>query len=594
MTPETISFSIIASFMVILLFGFLFGLARGFNKSLVRAIIVIACLVITFFSVPALTKTAMTVNISNFNITINGQVMTNVGEVLSASLANVPYIADLAGTQAFATILNVVPQMIVNVVLFILMFYVLRLISMNIYWIIAGICFSKKKTKGKSKHRILGSFVGVVQNFVIFLVLLVPCVGIINIISEVDSRVPESPKTEQVSTTSSVIENGESANSEGNQGDQNNQENNDNSNGGSITDNINTALDKVSDVVAAYKDNWVYKTLHAVKLDSACNYVFNKLTTVKVNKEQYVLKNEVLSLTDLAVDFSDLQAKNGEEFKLDENTITKIEKLIVDAYNSKLTGNLIDEIVPTAVNKWNAGETFMGIKKPTVEGYEDVLEDVFKKLGEPGSKKQLLLSTTKMARSLVKAADSISNANGELNLETIGTLLSDITSDPEVMDLAKTIVVNNIETIANKILDGQENQYVKVVVEAVETIFGADYSQEQNDLSKEIDVITTTLGVADKLMKNDPENKLSQEDANKVVQSIAQSTVIFDTLKLAESDISKTMQDLLAENQEAKDMVKTSLENLETVEGISTEKIDALYNIFGITKGEEVNPPVEG
>ena len=212
MTPEIITTAVIVAFLVILLAGFLFGLVRGFNKSLVRILLVVAMLVLTFFIVPKITQAAMTLDISSLGITIGGNTATSVGDIVVSLLNQIPQVADIAGTDAYATIINVVPQMILNVVLFIVVFIALRLVSMIIYWIISGICFNKKKTEGKNKHRLLGSLVGVVQNFLIFLVILVPVVGAINILGDIET-LTNNPAAQVVSTASiTVNDSGDSSN----------------------------------------------------------------------------------------------------------------------------------------------------------------------------------------------------------------------------------------------------------------------------------------------------------------------------------------------------------------------------------------------
>ena len=73
MTTDIISTVIISLFLLILLAGFLFGLGRGFNKSLVRLLIVVAMLVATFFIVPIITEAVMTIDISGMGINISGK-----------------------------------------------------------------------------------------------------------------------------------------------------------------------------------------------------------------------------------------------------------------------------------------------------------------------------------------------------------------------------------------------------------------------------------------------------------------------------------------------------------------------------------------
>ena len=293
----------------------------------------------------------MALDISNWGITVAGKTATSVTDILVSVLSEIPQVADIAGTTAYATIINVVPQMILNVVLFVVVFILLRLVSMVIYWIITGICFSKKKTEGKNKHRLLGSLVGVVQNFLIFLVILVPVVGTVNILGDIET-ITTQPATAAVSTASTnLLTATEEPPAET-----------------PVNNNQVSPYQTVNDVIDAYEASWVAKFLHGVKLDSACMYVFNELSTVTIDEQEYNLKIEANNITYIVMDVINL-VELGELDLTSPDTIQALNKIIDSCYNSQLTSNLIDEVIPLATSKWLAGETFCGMSKPTVEGF---------------------------------------------------------------------------------------------------------------------------------------------------------------------------------------------------------------------------------
>ena len=568
MTPEIITTCVIAAFLVILLAGFLFGLGRGFSKSLVRIFLVVAMLVITFFVVPSITKALMTVDISGLGIAVAGETATSVTDVIVSMLNQIPQVADIAGTNAYATIINVVPQMVLNVVLFVVVFILLRLVSMIIYWIISGICFNKKKTEGKNKHRLLGSLVGVVQNFLIFLVILVPIVGTVNILGDIET-ITTQPATAAVSTAStSLLSTPESP-----------EENPD--------ANQVSPYNTIKDVVKAYNDSWVAKFLHGVKLDNACMYVFNDLSTVTDGEQEYNLREEANNVTYIAMDLSALLELG--EFDLSKpETIIALNKLIDSCYKGKLTAGLVDEVIPLATAKWLNNETFCGLSKPTVEGYDGVIDDLLTQLGTATDLQTTLKSTTSMIQSILNTAQNIVT-DGTVNIESIGELLTDLSKDETTLNLAKEVISSNISDVVNNVIPGEDpNNYKGLITETVQSVLNADYTQEGNNIANEIAVVTETLSAAEKLMNPDAEDPFVQEDANAVIEKLSESTVILNTLSAENSDIRTKITEELAKegNAEAQEMVKTAIENLSN-ENVNKE---LLMEIFGFAATEPTPP----
>ena len=604
MTPDIITTFVIATFLLILLSGFLFGLGRGFNKSLVRILLVVAMLVITFFVVPSITKAVMSADISSWGITIAGETVTSVPDIIVSALNEIPQVADIAGTEAYATIINVVPQMVLNVVLFVVVFILLRLVSMIIYWIISGICFSKKKTEGKNKHRLLGSLVGVVQNFIIFLVILVPVVGTVNILGDIET-ITTQPTTEAVSPASASMLSADETPEE------TPEENTDN--------NQVSPYQTVNDVIDAYKASWVAKFLHGVKLDNACMYVFNELSTVTEDEQEYNLREEANSIAIIAVDVMAL-VDLGEFDLSNPDTVVALNKVIDSCYNGKLTAGLADELIKLAAQRWTTPDengnygTIFGISRPTIDGYDDVLTDLLVKLGSSEDLQTTLKSTTKMAQSLFSAADKIVTEDG-INIESIGDLLTDLSQDETTFEITKDVIQSNLDTILDTIFPTPpseepenpdapedpenptektpEETYKAMISETINSIFSADYTQEENNIANEIAVVTETLSAAEKLMNPDAEDPFVQDDANAVIEKLSESTVILNTLSAENSDIRTKLNEELAKegNAEAQEMVKSAIESLSN----ENANKELLMQIFGFAATEPTPPadPVE-
>lgn len=558
MSADIITTCVIAVFLVILLSGFLFGLVRGFNKSLVRIIMVIATLVIAFFITPSITKALMQADISNMNITINGETATSVGDIIVTLLNEIPQISDISGTDAYANIINVVPQMILNVVLFLVVFLALRSFTMIIYWIIAGLCFSKKKTEGKNKHRLLGCLVGTVQNFIIFLAILVPVVGTINILGDIE-KISVGYAQEQTSGGETTLASAEQP-AEGESSSES---------GGTQSESQVSPYQTIQNVRVAYNNSWVAKFLHSVKLDNACMYVFNELSTIEVQngdtKEEYNLRQEANSFSYIIIDFQTL-TNLGELDLAKPECIEALNKLIDSCYKSKLTAQLVDEVIPIATSAWVNGETFCGFAMPVVSGYEDVIKDLLTQVGTSQDIQTALKNTTQLLGSIMGKAKDIIGETGDINIDKVGEMLTELGEDESTLEFAKSILTpENVGSIVDQVVPPSEgNTYNELIKETLNSVIGADYSEGTgNDFAKEVSVITETLKGAEKLA--DPETEFNQTDANGIVNSLSESTVIMDTITTEGSEIGAKLKGELdkAGNETAKQMVEDAVKNLD-------------------------------
>ena len=583
MDPQIIATSVIVGFIGILLFGFLWGLIRGFNKSTTRLLIVVCCLVITLFIVPSISKSLMTVNIASFNITIGDstQVATTLPELVKIAIESflpADY-ASIASYKSFEVILTVLPQMIINIVLFVLVFYALRFISMIIYWIIAGICFNKKKTAGKSRHRLLGSLMGVIQNFIIFLVLLVPVVGVINIVGKAESVITEQTQQNAPSNPTETASLDYYAYAQEATTGSDNQDQSSTNNSQSSSNSANDSLIMVNDVINAYKGTWVYKMLNAVKLNDACNLVFDNLTTIKYEKQKYTLSKEVESLVNIYDAYKDIKDAGGFDDITSETTITGLQKLIDRLYEGKFTALLADELVKDAATQLsdpNDGE-FFGLKLPEDMQYRDVIVNILADLSSSNNIHKELITATSTLKIIAKNKDILDTSNGEgLTADKIGNLLEDLANDKDVFELVGDVVVKNLDSLLPPPEEGTEqNPYVGAIKETVTSIFTTEYEVAKN----EIPVISSTLGLVQKITdaskaEGDEPVTITKDDAKPVIEALAKSDIIYNVLVSEEttSEVAKLIQDLPSDQLQ---VVQDAIGDIEAAVEAGTSNLDA-------------------
>ena len=115
---------------VIILSGFLYGFKRGFKKALLRLVILGVCVVLSFLYREKISDIALNTPISEGKSLL---------ELLTESFSSGENAEQMEG------LLNVITnilKMVIQIFVFIICFYVLKTVSMIIYWIFSGIITS--------------------------------------------------------------------------------------------------------------------------------------------------------------------------------------------------------------------------------------------------------------------------------------------------------------------------------------------------------------------------------------------------------------------------------------------------------------------
>lgn len=168
---------------IALVLSIIMGLARGGRRATLRLVLVFVCAVATFLLKGIVTDTVMTMN-----ITINDTTTTIQQYVLEMLPEEMQQLGE-------SVVLPLV-SMIINVVVFLALFWALKLLSWIILYPICKI-FVKK---GAKKHAGFGALIGLVQGVVIALCFCVPISGMVVQMNKV------VPIVEQLGATEANVE----------------------------------------------------------------------------------------------------------------------------------------------------------------------------------------------------------------------------------------------------------------------------------------------------------------------------------------------------------------------------------------------------
>lgn len=344
MNATLVSSIVISLFIILVTLGFICGWFRGLNKSLTRLIMILCVSVIAFFTIPPLTKALLEMNISKMNIVVGDIQVLTVQDLMTDLLRQIPVVEDIIeASPTFEGFIEILPQLLFNVILFVVFFFLYKWFSMVIYWIIAGVFFSKKKMAGKDKHSFIGAVLGGVQGLIVFLVMLIPVYGIVEMLKPVSEAVKKEPvKIEQ--TFTALPENGEDK---------------------KPSTSLTQAVDAVDNYAEEFDSVWINKVFNFVGFKKLAVSMFDKLTTAETKGVKFSVMEEIEVVSDA---YPYIKPIINDGLKLEDNDqINDIKTTIDKLYKSKLLSNMVKEIVPEAAHRWSTGAKFCEISKPKLE-----------------------------------------------------------------------------------------------------------------------------------------------------------------------------------------------------------------------------------
>lgn len=530
MNASAISSVLTCIFLIFLILGFLFGLWRGFSKSLTRLLIVVVIAVVSFFAVPAISKSILSANISSWNIQIGDVVVQSLDQLITDSLTNINQVKDLMeASPTFTEFIQAVPLIIVNLVLFILFFLVAKLVSMIIYWILCAILFPKKKTAGKNKHRFVGAVIGAIQGLLVAVVLFIPVFGLMNVSNTAQIALSQSQTELQQSiegsTPQTIVATSDS--------DENNDEN---------SNTIDNALQTVTNYTKALESNFIYKTLNTVGLINLSNSIFDELTTVEANGKEYKFTIESVEISKM---YPYLNLLLESEFNIQDNEfIDKLILLVDKSYNSPLIGDIVTEIIKEAATIWSDTSIerdqrlFLGMATPDLGSQDlntvfDEQLNVIKNSSKEDLKTKLVdvLKVAKVANETIKLAEDVKQSLSEISPENLENIFTAIVENETIKDVIKDVVTT--DTLDEFGISDVGTQ--TLIVDVVNKIVDAD----EADIKKEVAATKEIFALTEKINEAQDLNTTVTLETNEVeslVDGFANSTIITELIKTKQNE----------------------------------------------------------
>jgi len=180
-----ITLGLLGMLVIAVVGGMFWGAVRGSKRTFIRIGILIIVFIFTLLITPLVSNIIYSAALNK--ISIDGKTVNEFiteSDVIKNATDTIPEAADF---------IKNVPLVLVNIVVFMLLFFVLRYLSMIIYKIVAARVAPKKGSDDeKTKHsRLMGILTGALQGFLIFAFVFVPINGLMFCLYKVDKYNPK-------------------------------------------------------------------------------------------------------------------------------------------------------------------------------------------------------------------------------------------------------------------------------------------------------------------------------------------------------------------------------------------------------------------
>ena len=433
MSPSIIGYILLGIIALFLLVQVLLGIKRGVKKSLFRLSWFLGVCAILYFVVPPLSQWLNTFDISALKLNIFGPVtkLSDIGTNILAKMG-----IDFSNTSISAFAENL-PMIVLNILLFVALFWSINTLLYPIWAIIASRIFDKKKREEKrynkklkelrkqgvpvseetapvlvkeSKNRPVGALVGVVISMLLLAVTLMPVVGVNAIYQKVYSGVTIEKDGQQVPYLSTVVD------------------------------------EEILNYAGSY-ENSVAKSIMTYSGTSALSsFLFDAMAYVQVGGERITISNEVNAGINLYNDFlavksyyDDLENLNATQF---DELLSKLGSSLDDASKSKAISLLSDDAINVAVNQYLL-EKVHESSFEVVVGSVDCTESVVELVEKLATKKMTFAEVRANIQRTLNAASLLNSVRNAENVSVLTGIISrELDESSEIIDF----VAENLNT----------------------------------------------------------------------------------------------------------------------------------------------------
>lgn len=566
--------SIIFTILVVAatLIGAAFGLIKGFTKSTIRIISVLLAILISFFIAVPISK--LFINSENLDLLISNLEMTEAyNELVEAS-------------PALGELFTAIPIAIIAPIVFLILFFLLKLIMLIPYSIVGSI-FTKNKEKEPFKKRALGIPIGAAQGLLSIMVVLLVVAGFVSIADK---------------SVDAVLKD----------------------NSGALSD-VQNGLEEVDFYIEEIKRDPVMRVLctksEADKTESASfksnkvslaktvstqktnnNFVFEGLSKIKFNGESLSLTNECVAISETVVSAAPLL--NMGDSGISEKEIAAIENVLAKFESSEILTVVGADIISGACEKWSNGEDFLGASSPSIsEEIDPVITALLGSMKDSDSEtlKQDMGDVVEILKvfekhDLLSSSDTDSlmkNINGDVISESLTILSSNDRFNvviPEVTNLGIKMIASslNISDISDKIYIESGNvelteDDIKNIGEGFDHIFEFIGSIESSDGELSLDNLDSIdIGSIGKALDSFKDTSLLGGTVDPLAGAIV------ETVTGTSSDVTSTLENGNVSYESLMNTVQSTAGVLNNIQNSEASNIDKTQSIMSLL--ENITP----
>ena len=356
--------------VLVLAVGALKGMKRGLVRSSVRFGFLIAFILVAFFVTTPISKAILSIDGTFMHVEYNGEICKTIGEAIKGYILSIEEIANIANNSpSVMAIIEGLPVALVNVVVFFLLCWIMRLFSFIFYKIIDRTAIKSSKierelkkqrklqkkmekkgkvavtqsqtiVKAKPKHKALGALVGAIQAFVLLFLFLLPFNTLVGVVGDLkaSAQAEQTTSEEGVYADSGVVIGTISV-----------EEENENLNE-SVYDILkNLAGENIMSYFDSYNDSYAIK---AVKVGGLNNTVFDEITKIETPNGVVKLRSEAISFVNSFDEVMRIFDFDDENATWKDADFAKLKVVVGKILDSDLLSAIIPEIAPYAVENY--------------------------------------------------------------------------------------------------------------------------------------------------------------------------------------------------------------------------------------------------
>lgn len=340
-------------FALIIGLAFLIGYKRGVKRSLLNLVVTFVMIVLAFAITPPVSNAIL-------NISVNaGGTAKPLSQIIVDYLAQIEMVNDLINSSSsFATFLKAVPSLLMNIVVFYILYLIVRLLAFIVYKILQLI-FMKTKDKDKKKiglskkSKLFGGLIGVAKGFAFIFLTLAPLTAVVGLVEDFGGATKSAFTSNANSETQSA----------------------DSSDGLKTTQELlESAPKELTDAVSGYNKTPLGFFGSLFGLD---NIVFDQLVKINVDGESIYLRQDILDYVTIYNTYVELSRaiENPSSETLKNLDWERMDALMNKVFESGLIKGVVANLVGDYITSYDPEVNDLGEFSDIVIAYQTAIKD---------------------------------------------------------------------------------------------------------------------------------------------------------------------------------------------------------------------------